>query len=194
MGGTLPAMAARVAGLGSYMLGASERAGVLNPVLPTSQNSEGESGGEAEAEGWKRPVLTEEEIMHDFRTFYFDTALSSYPSNVAGLEAFLKAEHLPDGPHHQHPEERILFGTDFPGAAVCCLLVFLICLLIKNIILYYIILHSGELYDHLVVYERPFQALQFERRRRRREQEEIRAHFVQERVGTFPEAERVGGV
>jgi 6-methylsalicylate decarboxylase len=46
--------------------------------------------------------LTPEEIMEDFKSFYFDTALSAYDHNLVAMQAFV-------GP------ERIVFGTDFPG-------------------------------------------------------------------------------
>ena len=47
--------------------------------------------------------LTPEEIIADFRTFYFETALSGFETNLAALETFV-------------PPEQILFGTDFPAA------------------------------------------------------------------------------
>lgn len=46
--------------------------------------------------------LNPEEIMHDFQTFYYETALSGYDTNFAVMERFVS----PD---------RIVFGTDFPG-------------------------------------------------------------------------------
>ncbi|EAU84851.1 amidohydrolase 2 [Coprinopsis cinerea okayama7 len=49
--------------------------------------------------------LTPEEILEDFRSFYFDTALSSYGPNLQAMEAFA----LPD---------RLLFGTDLPAVDV----------------------------------------------------------------------------
>jgi len=48
--------------------------------------------------------LTPEEIMEDFKTFYFETALSAYETNLAAMEQFV----TPD---------RILFGTDFPAVS-----------------------------------------------------------------------------
>ncbi|KAJ7068341.1 hypothetical protein C8F01DRAFT_957099, partial [Mycena amicta] len=46
--------------------------------------------------------LSPEEIMEDFKTFYFDSALSAHPTTLTLMRSFV-------GP------ERILFGTDFPG-------------------------------------------------------------------------------
>ncbi len=46
--------------------------------------------------------LTPDEILDDFRSFYFDSALSSSKANLAAIEAFAAPGHL-------------LFGTDFPG-------------------------------------------------------------------------------
>ena len=46
--------------------------------------------------------LNPEEIMRDFQTFYYETALSGYDANLAAMEKFVS----PD---------RIVFGTDFPG-------------------------------------------------------------------------------
>lgn len=46
--------------------------------------------------------LTPEEIIADFRTFYFETALSGFETNLVALENFV-------------PPEQILFGTDFPA-------------------------------------------------------------------------------
>ena len=48
--------------------------------------------------------LTPEEIIADFRTFYFETALSGFETNLVALENFV-------------PPERILFGTDFPAVS-----------------------------------------------------------------------------
>ncbi|KIY49292.1 hypothetical protein FISHEDRAFT_41932 [Fistulina hepatica ATCC 64428] len=45
------------------------------------------------------------EIMHDFRTFYFDTALSAETTTLTALHEFL-------GPA---AKQRMLFGSDFPG-------------------------------------------------------------------------------
>jgi predicted TIM-barrel fold metal-dependent hydrolase len=67
-GGSTPFLAARVAGLSSY-LGCG---------------------------------LSPDEIIADFRTFYFETALSGFETNLAALENFV-------------PPEQILFGTDFPA-------------------------------------------------------------------------------
>jgi predicted TIM-barrel fold metal-dependent hydrolase len=46
--------------------------------------------------------LSPEEIIADFRTFYFETALSGFETNLAALENFV-------------PPEQILFGTDIPA-------------------------------------------------------------------------------
>ncbi|KAL0949482.1 hypothetical protein HGRIS_009535 [Hohenbuehelia grisea] len=46
--------------------------------------------------------LTPDEILADFKTFYFDTALSAYDANLAAMRVFV-------GPG------RMLFGTDFPA-------------------------------------------------------------------------------
>jgi predicted TIM-barrel fold metal-dependent hydrolase len=57
-------------------------------------------------------TLTADQILEDFKTFYYETALSAYEPTLLALEAFV------------HPS-RILFGTDFPGqpvSQVCTLL------------------------------------------------------------------------
>jgi predicted TIM-barrel fold metal-dependent hydrolase len=46
--------------------------------------------------------LSPEEIIADFRTFYFETALSGFETNLVALENFV-------------PPDRILLGTDFPA-------------------------------------------------------------------------------
>ncbi|KIJ70032.1 hypothetical protein HYDPIDRAFT_104714 [Hydnomerulius pinastri MD-312] len=48
--------------------------------------------------------LTPEEILEDFRSFFYETALSSHPTTLAAMEAFV-------------PIERILFGSDFPAVS-----------------------------------------------------------------------------
>jgi predicted TIM-barrel fold metal-dependent hydrolase len=48
--------------------------------------------------------LSPDEIIADFRTFYFETALSGFETNLVALENFV-------------PPERILFGTDFPAVS-----------------------------------------------------------------------------
>ncbi|MDT8914439.1 amidohydrolase family protein [Amycolatopsis sp. PS_44_ISF1] len=48
--------------------------------------------------------LSPDEILEDFRTFYFETALSGFTTNLTALEDFV-------------PPEQILFGTDFPAAS-----------------------------------------------------------------------------
>ncbi|KAJ6539420.1 hypothetical protein B0H19DRAFT_1178948 [Mycena capillaripes] len=46
--------------------------------------------------------LSPDEILEDFKSFYYDTALSAHESTLSAMETFVS----PD---------RILFGTDFPG-------------------------------------------------------------------------------
>jgi 6-methylsalicylate decarboxylase len=46
--------------------------------------------------------LTHDEILEDFRSFYYETALSAHEATLAAMDKFV----TPD---------RILFGTDFPG-------------------------------------------------------------------------------
>ncbi|KAI0081736.1 amidohydrolase 2 [Panus rudis PR-1116 ss-1] len=48
--------------------------------------------------------LSPEEIMEDFKTFYYDTALSSHESNLEMMLRFVG-------------KERILFGTDYPAVS-----------------------------------------------------------------------------
>lgn len=48
--------------------------------------------------------LTPSQILDDFKSFYFDTALSAYDTNLTAMLKFVK----PD---------RLLFGTDCPGEA-----------------------------------------------------------------------------
>ena len=50
--------------------------------------------------------LTPEDILDDFKTFYYDTALSSHQSTLTAMESFV-------GP------DRLVFGTDFPGMPQC---------------------------------------------------------------------------
>ncbi|MEU0493873.1 amidohydrolase family protein [Mycobacterium sp. NPDC006124] len=47
--------------------------------------------------------LSADEIIADFRSFYYETALSGFETNLEALESFVEPEH-------------ILFGTDFPAA------------------------------------------------------------------------------
>ncbi|KAG6873774.1 hypothetical protein C0995_011593 [Termitomyces sp. Mi166 len=49
--------------------------------------------------------LSPEEILEDFRTYYYETALSSYGPTLACLNAFV-------------PPDRLLFGTDFPAVGI----------------------------------------------------------------------------
>ncbi|KAF8551459.1 hypothetical protein OG21DRAFT_279761 [Imleria badia] len=46
--------------------------------------------------------LAPDEILQDFKTFYYETALSSHPTTLAALDAFV-------------PIDRVLFGSDYPG-------------------------------------------------------------------------------
>jgi predicted TIM-barrel fold metal-dependent hydrolase len=46
--------------------------------------------------------LTHDEILEDFQSFYYETALSAHEVTLAAMDKFV----TPD---------RILFGTDFPG-------------------------------------------------------------------------------
>lgn len=46
--------------------------------------------------------LSAEQILEDFRSFYFETALSSYAPTLTAMREFAEPDH-------------ILFGTDFPG-------------------------------------------------------------------------------
>ncbi|KAF9567349.1 amidohydrolase 2 [Agrocybe pediades] len=48
--------------------------------------------------------LTPEEIIEDFKTFYYETALSAYESTLAAIDVFVPSDH-------------ILFGTDFPAVS-----------------------------------------------------------------------------
>jgi predicted TIM-barrel fold metal-dependent hydrolase len=50
-------------------------------------------------------VLSPEEIIDDFRTFYYETALAGFETNLVALENFAQ----PD---------RVLFGTDFPAVSL----------------------------------------------------------------------------
>ena len=49
--------------------------------------------------------LTPEEVMCDFASFYYETALSASEIGLGAVESFVK------------DPERILFGTDFPGSS-----------------------------------------------------------------------------
>lgn len=46
--------------------------------------------------------LSPDEIIEDFRSFYYETALSAHDISLGTMEKFVAADH-------------ILFGTDFPG-------------------------------------------------------------------------------
>ncbi|KAJ7590912.1 hypothetical protein C8J56DRAFT_782568 [Mycena floridula] len=50
-------------------------------------------------------TLSPTEILEDFKTFYFDTALSAYETNLLAIEHFAKPENL-------------LFGSDLPAVSV----------------------------------------------------------------------------
>jgi len=47
-------------------------------------------------------TLSIEEVLADFKTFYYETALSSYETNMCAMDNFVT-------------RDRILFGTDLPG-------------------------------------------------------------------------------
>ncbi|KAJ6598985.1 hypothetical protein DFH09DRAFT_1243468 [Mycena vulgaris] len=49
-------------------------------------------------------TLSPDEIIDDFKSFYYETALSAHASTLTAMEAFVSPE-------------RILFGTDFPAAS-----------------------------------------------------------------------------
>ena len=46
--------------------------------------------------------LTAEEMLEDFKDFYYDTALTASDATLTALDKFVRSDH-------------ILFGTDFPG-------------------------------------------------------------------------------
>lgn len=47
-------------------------------------------------------TLTPEEIMEDFKSFYYETALSAHGTTLTTVKSSLQPDH-------------VLFGTDFPG-------------------------------------------------------------------------------
>ena len=47
-------------------------------------------------------TLTPEEILEDFRSVYYEIALSAYTTNLQAIDGFI-------------PRENLLFRTDFPG-------------------------------------------------------------------------------
>ncbi|KAJ7781161.1 hypothetical protein B0H16DRAFT_1817710 [Mycena metata] len=49
-------------------------------------------------------TLSPDEIIEDFKSFYYDTALSAHETTLSAMETFVSPE-------------RILFGTDFPAAS-----------------------------------------------------------------------------
>jgi hypothetical protein len=70
-------------------------------------------------------VLSPEDILADFKTFYFEVALSGYETNLATLEKFVGGT------------DRLLFGTDFPGG-------FSLFSPVKCVFLLLIFLRSGQ--------------------------------------------------
>jgi len=52
--------------------------------------------------GYMGCSLSPEEILEDFQSFYYDTALSAHHTTLTAMEGFVKPDHL-------------LFGTDFPA-------------------------------------------------------------------------------
>jgi len=48
--------------------------------------------------------LTPDDILDDFKTFYYDTALSSHETTLTAMQSFV-------GPG------RLVFGTDFPAVS-----------------------------------------------------------------------------
>jgi len=53
--------------------------------------------------------LTPAEIIEDFKSFYYETALSAYETTLTAMASFV-------------PVDRLLFGTDFPGSYGNCVL------------------------------------------------------------------------
>jgi predicted TIM-barrel fold metal-dependent hydrolase len=53
--------------------------------------------------------LTPGEIMEDFRSFYYETALSAHETTLTAMATLV-------------PSDRLLFGTDFPGACRSCVM------------------------------------------------------------------------
>jgi predicted TIM-barrel fold metal-dependent hydrolase len=51
---------------------------------------------------WQGSELSPEEMIEDFRSFYYETALSGFETNLVALENFVEPGH-------------IMFGTDFPA-------------------------------------------------------------------------------
>jgi len=49
--------------------------------------------------------LSPEELIASFHTFYYETALSGFETNLVALESFV-------------PDDHVLFGTDFPAITV----------------------------------------------------------------------------
>jgi predicted TIM-barrel fold metal-dependent hydrolase len=57
--------------------------------------------------------LTPDDILNDFKTFYYDTALSSHETTLTVMQSFVGLD-------------RLVFGTDFPGTCSCRFSEFLI--------------------------------------------------------------------
>jgi len=53
-------------------------------------------------------TLSPDEILEDFKSFYYETALSAYEPNLLAMQKFVKHDHL-------------LFGSDFPGEIILTL-------------------------------------------------------------------------
>jgi predicted TIM-barrel fold metal-dependent hydrolase len=51
---------------------------------------------------WQGSELSPEEMIEDFRSFFYETALSGFETNLVALENFVEPDH-------------IMFGTDFPA-------------------------------------------------------------------------------
>ena len=49
--------------------------------------------------------LTPDEIIDDFKSFYYETALSAHETTLKAVDSFVS-------------HEQLLFGTDFPGAVI----------------------------------------------------------------------------
>lgn len=56
--------------------------------------------------------LTPEEILEDFKTFYFDVALSAYKTNFDAIKSFIG----------ENAHKQLLYGTDFPGVYILLIL------------------------------------------------------------------------
>ncbi|KAF7332074.1 Amidohydrolase 2 [Mycena kentingensis (nom. inval.)] len=85
-GGSTPFLAARVAGMAAYMGCTLRRVRIAFRASHRQWSS------------------SPDEILHDFSTFYFDSALSAHSTTLALMSSWV-------GP------ERVLFGTDFPAVS-----------------------------------------------------------------------------